>query len=100
MIAVHTAPFWDAKLAAIDVKRGQLKGKWRQLDKLVKDGKLTKAEANKQAKEFEEKLITPEEAKAWERGASNFGFHYLGCAKTFALMGRAFADTLLPLQKP
>ncbi|MFM2167744.1 MAG: hypothetical protein RIS79_2115, partial [Verrucomicrobiota bacterium] len=28
-------------------------------------------------------------------GASNAGYHYLGCAKTFALMGKAFAETLL-----
>jgi hypothetical protein len=28
-------------------------------------------------KEFEEKLITTEDAKASERGVSNFGFHYL-----------------------
>lgn len=100
VVAVQTAPFWDAKLGAIDAKRGQLRGKRGQVDKLVKNGKLTKAEATKQIKEFEEKLIAPEEAKAWERGASNAGYHYLGCAKTFALMGRAFADALLPLQKP
>ncbi|MCL4181388.1 MAG: hypothetical protein KJ072_27075 [Verrucomicrobia bacterium] len=31
------------------------------------------------------------EAALWKRGASNAGYHYLGCAKTFALMGRAFA---------
>ena len=26
---------------------------------------------------------------------SNAGYHYLGCAKTFALMGKAFAEALL-----
>jgi alpha-galactosidase len=100
VIAVQTAPFWDAKLAAIDKKRGQVKAKRQQLEKQVKDEKLTKAEADKQAKEFEAKLITPEEEAAWKRGASNAGYHYLGCAKTFALMGRAFADALLQVEKP
>ena len=33
------------------------------------------------------------------RGASNAGYHYLGCAKTFALMGRAFADATLTMMK-
>ncbi len=30
-----------------------------------------------------------------EAGASNAGYHYLGCAKTFAQMGKAFAETNL-----
>ena len=34
-----------------------------------------------------------------ERGASNAGYHYLGCAKTFALMGRAFAEANLTMMK-
>jgi len=32
-------------------------------------------------------------------GASNAGYHYLGCAKTFALMGKAFADANLAMMK-
>ena len=39
------------------------------------------------------------EAAMWKRGASNGGYHYLGCAKTFALMGRAFADATLTMMK-
>ena len=31
------------------------------------------------------------------RGASNAGYHYLGCAKTFALMGKAFAEATLQM---
>jgi len=27
------------------------------------------------------------------------GYHYLGCAKTFALMGRAFAEATLQVMK-
>jgi trimethylamine:corrinoid methyltransferase-like protein len=46
-------------------------------------------------KQFEAKLISPEEAALRKRGASNAGYHYLGCAKTFALMGKAFAEALL-----
>jgi alpha-galactosidase len=86
-------------LAEIDNKRGQVNGKRGFFDTQVKEGKLTKEEADKQLKEFEDQLLTPEDRKSWERGASNAGYHYLGCAKTFALMGRAFADALLPLQK-
>lgn len=100
VVAVQTAPFWDERLGAIEVKRGQVADKRRKLNKEVEAGTLTKEEADRQMKEFEAELISPEEARAWERGASNFGFHYLGCAKTFALMGRAFADAIVSLQNP
>ena len=54
-------------------------------------------------KKFEADLITPAEAALWKRGASNAGYHYLGCAKTFALMGKAFAEAnlkMLESQRP
>jgi alpha-galactosidase len=35
----------------------------------------------------------------WQRGASNAGYHYLGCAKTFALMGKHFAEANLTMMK-
>ena len=44
--------------------------------------------------------LTPAEAALWKRGASNAGYHYLGCAKTFALMGKAFAEATLQLLPP
>ena len=44
-------------------------------------------------------IISPAEAAKWTRGASNAGYHYLGCAKTFALMGKAFADANLEMMK-
>ncbi len=43
--------------------------------------------------------FTPAEWKRLQRGASNAGYHYLGCAKTFALMGKAIAEALTNLQK-
>ena len=50
-------------------------------------------------KKFEADLISPAEVALWKRGASNAGYHYLGCAKTFALMGRAFAEATLGMMK-
>jgi hypothetical protein len=50
-------------------------------------------------KVYEAKIITPAEASAWKRGASNGGYHYLGCAKTFALIGKAFAEANLALMR-
>jgi alpha-galactosidase len=63
------------------------------------DGSMTEQQQREYLKQFEAKLISPEEATLWKRGASNAGYHYLGCAKTFALMGQAFAEAVLALQK-
>lgn len=103
VLAVETSPFWDARLGAIDDKRGQV----RQMAYLLrtknknhanKDGNMTQQAQRDYLKQFEADLISPEEAALFQRGASNAGYHYLGCAKTFALMGKAFADALIELQ--
>lgn len=100
VFAVPTAPFWDEKLGAIDAKHAQV----RQMGFLLKSknskeanakGNMSEAEQRAYVKQYEAKLISPEEDKLWKRGASNGGYHYLGCAKTFALMGEAFAEVLL-----
>lgn len=62
-----------------------------------KDGAMTGEQQREYLKKFEAGLITPAEAALWKRGASNQGYHYLGCAKTFALMGKAFADVSLTM---
>jgi hypothetical protein len=44
--------------------------------------------------------FTPEEWKYYQHNGSNAGYHYLGCAKTFALMDKAFAEALIKLPRP
>jgi alpha-galactosidase len=61
------------------------------------DGKMTEAQKREYLQDYEAKLISAAEAALWKRGASNAGYHYLGCAKTFALMGKAFAEANLKL---
>jgi alpha-galactosidase len=100
VFAVPTAPFWSEELAVIDEKRQQVRQMGHFLNSKHKDhanadGHMTEEEKRAFLKDFENKLITPADLALWERGASNAGYHYLGCAKTFALMGKAFAETLL-----
>lgn len=97
--AVQTAPFYDEPLGAIFRKRSKVRQKRYELEQQVKAGKMTKEVAETTAKEFEATLITPADDALWKRGASNAEYHYLGCAKTFALMGRAFAETCLTMKK-
>ncbi|MFK7911398.1 MAG: sialate O-acetylesterase [Akkermansiaceae bacterium] len=100
--SVATAPFWSDELDAIDKKRAKVK-QMRHLLKVKnkntpnKDGSMDKAAQQAYLKKFEAELISPKEAATWKRGASNAGYHYLGCAKTFALMGKAFAEANLKM---
>jgi alpha-galactosidase len=100
--AVQTSPFWPEELDAIDKKREKVRQMRHFLDSKHKnyanaDGKMTEEQKRELVKKFEADLITPAEAALWQRGASNAGYHYLGCAKTFALMGKAFAEANLKL---
>ena len=98
--AVATAPFWSDELAAIDQKRAKVKQMGHLLKVKAKghpnaDGSMDEAQQKEALKKFEAETITPAEATMWTRGASNAGYHYMGCAKTFALMGKAFAEANL-----
>lgn len=102
--AVETAPFWSEELAAIDDKRQQARQMGFYLNSKHKDyanadGHMSEAEKREYLHQFEARLITPAEVALWQRGASNAGYHYLGCARTFALMGRAFAEATLQMMK-
>lgn len=102
--AVQTAPFWAEELGAIAEKHDQVRQMSYYLDTKHKDyanadGHMTAQQKREYLTKFEAKLISPAEAALWKRGASNAGYHYLGCAKTFALMGRAFAEATLAMLK-
>jgi alpha-galactosidase len=100
VFAVPTAPFWSEELGAIDDKRAQVRQMGHFLNSKHKDhsnadGHMTDQQKREYLKDYEAKLISPAEEALWKRGASNAGYHYLGCAKTFALMGKAFAEALI-----
>ncbi|MFT5108336.1 MAG: hypothetical protein ACI8XO_003452 [Verrucomicrobiales bacterium] len=119
VIAVETAPYWDeplsvlademgaVKKAAYYLKKGQpfhvrknpigdtLLNKYLEGD----DTAMSSEEIKAFMKEYRAKRIGPEKEAMWKRGASNAGYHYLGCAKTMALIGRAFAAATLDMEK-
>lgn len=104
VVAVQTAPFWSDELGDIDAKRAQVSQmnyflNSKHKDHANADGKMTDEQKKEYLKKFEAELITPEDLALWNRGASNAGYHYLGCAKTFALMGKHFAEANLAIMK-
>ena len=58
---------------------------------------ITKADQEKLALALEEILSSKE--KEVLAGHSDGGYHYWGSGKTFAQIGKAFAEALLPLQR-
>ena len=100
VMAVETAPFWSEELGLLDAKREKVGQMRHFLDSKHKDhanadGRMTEDQKREFMRQYEADLISPAEAALWKRGASNAGYHYLGCARTFAQMGRAFAEANL-----
>ena len=58
---------------------------------------ITKADQEKLDLALEE-VLSPKDREAL-KGASNGGYHYLGSAKIFAQMGKAFAEAIVSLKK-
>ena len=104
VIAVQTAPFWSDELGEIDEKRSKVRQMGHYLNSKHKDyanadGHMTEEQKKEYLKKYESEIISPADEALWKRGASNAGYHYLGCAKTFALMGKNFAEANLKMMK-
>jgi hypothetical protein len=104
VVAVPTSPYWDEPLAAIQEKYEKVNQmayllRTKNKNQANADGLMTAERQRAYLKKYEAELITPEEVALRQRGASNAGYHYLGCAKTFALMGKEFAETILKMNQ-
>ncbi len=102
--AVETGLYWDEPLSAIEEKHKQLKRmahllRTKHPNLPNKDGTMSPQDQKAYLDKRKAELISQEEANLWKRGASNGGYHYLGCAKTFAQIGKAFADAIIELEQ-
>ena len=117
VVAVPTAPFWDKPLADLAEEMGvvskaayYLRKKEPShvkkdpvaaaiLDKYIdQDGTMNPKQIRAFMQEYRAARIGPEKEALWKRGASNAGYHYLGCAKTMALIGQAFGNAMLKME--
>jgi len=64
-------------------------------DHANKDGTMTKEQQQAYVREFEARLLTPEDRALWKRGASNQAYHYFGSAKIMGLIGKGFAEAMI-----
>jgi hypothetical protein len=44
-------------------------------------------------------LKQPDRKAEWDKVASDAGYHYLGSAKTFCAIGRAFGEAIIELRR-
>ena len=64
----------------------------------IKSKKLSKEESNAVREALLKELLTEEEREL-SKGISDGGFHYLGSAKIYGRIGKAFAESMLKLEK-
>jgi len=93
--AVNTADYWDEELSEIRWRNGKVKEKRKELDG---DKSLTPEQRKAVLKQFEDQLYTDRERQLL-KGASNFDFHYMGCGKIMARIGKGFAEAMLELME-
>ena len=95
---VQTAPFWDIQMDALSKKRNNYNYLVRRLKGQVKKNEITNAQMETKIEASQHRPLTPDEAVLYKRGASNGDYHYLGCGKTMAQIGHAFAQAMFKLQ--
>jgi len=104
VVAVQTAPYWDEKLAEIANKMGKVRNMARMLRTKNKnapnrDGTMSREKQRAYLEKYRAEVVGADDEATYKRGASNAAYHYLGCAKTMAGIGNAFAEAILGLEK-
>jgi len=103
VVAVQTAPFWSEELEEI----GGRISKVNQMAKMLRtnhkrgpnaDGNMDKAAQRAYLAKYRAEIVGAQDDATYKQGASNGGYHYLGCAKTMAQIGVAFADAVYGLR--
>jgi alpha-galactosidase len=101
--AVATAPFWSEELEEIGDRINKVNQMARTLRNKGKrgpnaDGKMSAAQQKDYVADYRAKVVGAADDAKYRRGASNGGYHYLGCAKTMAQIGVAFAEAAYGLR--
>lgn len=96
VVAVDSGPFYELDLSDIYWKR-RLTGEWKRR---LQQGEMTPDQFREECARhgFGDGELTEAEQRAWDRGASNAEYHYLGSGKTFVRFGKALADAMLELE--
>lgn len=94
--AVLTENYWDAELAELKARGRKVKAKSQELNK---QESLTREQRAEALEKFRAKLYTPRELEVL-KGSSNAEYHYNGCAKIMAQIGKGFAEAMAQMTTP
>jgi alpha-galactosidase len=89
--AVLTENFWDQELTELRARDAKVK---QAVKKLQTEGKLSREEQKAAQEKLRAEAFTQRELETLEKGVSNAEFHYLGCAKIMAQIGKGFAEAI------
>lgn len=89
--AVLTEQYWDKELGDV----GDRLEKVKAYKKTLSRDNLSSDQIRAKEDEYRKTLVSDEELEKFNRGASNFAFHYYGSAKMITQFGKAFAEALL-----
>ena len=100
--AVPTAPYWPHELDEIAAARGQVSNMERMLRTENRNGPNADGSMDRNAQRayienYRNELISQEDQALWDRAVSNAGYHYMGCGKTMAQIGQAFANAVIEM---
>jgi alpha-galactosidase len=93
---VLTEKYWDMELVALRAREAQVK---QQVKRRSSTESLSRAEERALLEQYCAKEFSARELKTLETGVSNFEFHYLGCGKIMAQIGRGFAEAMASLME-
>lgn len=91
VISIDTSKYWDNELEELQGRWSKFKGITRPIER----DKSLKGEKREQAiVEGRRKVYTDEEWEKITKGTSHAGYHYMGSAKIYAQIGKAFAEAM------
>ncbi len=91
VVAVLTEKYWDLELDNLVARDSKLKN---VLKKRQKEGELSKKEFQPALETARATEFSDEEIEILNTGQSNAAYHYLGCAKIMAQIGKGFAEAM------
>jgi hypothetical protein len=93
---VLTENYWDMELTALRAREAQVKQKVKELQS---EQKLSREEQQAAQEKFRSEEFSERELEILQKGVSNAEYHYLGCAKIMAQIGKGFAEAISQMQK-
>ncbi|MEM7473693.1 MAG: sialate O-acetylesterase [Planctomycetota bacterium] len=94
--AVLTENYWDMELTVLRDRENKLK---QVAKKMASEGEIAKSEERAQVAAAREKEFTARELKVLQTAVSNAEYHYLGCGKIMAGIGKGFAEAMHKLMQ-